>query len=830
MYLEEILVQHWRGITHQHLRLAPGLNIIHGPNECGKSSLRQAVRAAFLQNPGSKTREALAARSWGGQSLPPSVRVDFHLDGDRWSLEKTFFSSKGSRLSRNGVLLAGDGDVHKKLETLLSSTVWPGSLWGEQGDTSIPEVPRALRGKLVAEEVVSPGLLWLEDRIKELEGEYWTATGRPKKSLQDARGRVAQADEAAEDAVHALEDTNAISESVRDLHEDLQQIRDEESELAERLGDMRQKVGVWDRYRAARAQWDTRVKDVLHQVQWLERWERSADQVVVKWKALQDYRVRVAALDAQKLEEPSREPVEKARARCEYAVKLQQQRVHEQLVKLKPPTAKQLAALRQLENELTRCEAALESVSMKLSLTALAAITPAVQIDEQERSSLQLSTGETMRWEVHSQARLVLPGVAEFGLQSGASDVEDLLARRDKSRTELRRLLDELDCKTVEQAQSAADRARSLQAVVEGQPPTQSELDRLAQAAGDVSDLQSLPAETLREQARSMRGDLDEAEAQWSAARRAYDKYRAERDGLARANPGQALELHLQQLQGESESWPLEQGKPRVPEVAALTGEWVAELEAGAPVESLRGMLDQEKEKLEREKLEMRPPEGQEVTSEVIALAEQRLQNLAQQRERLVSQLNQHLGRLRERSDQFLTLARRREEHAALRDETNQAELQAAATQLLCQTFQEARANLQRDIVGPLQQRVADRLALVTRGRYRGLNLDERLCPTSVAPRGFESAALTDLSFGTQEQLLFLTRLCLAEMLSEKHGRQTLIFDDSLVHTDDSRLESARKLLSEVSEVCQIVVLTCHPEKYARMESARMLEFLASES
>lgn len=813
MYLEEIEVRNWRGIGHQQLKLEPGLNIIHGPNECGKSSLRQAIRAAFLQNPTSKTREALAVKTWGSKSAP-FVRVDFHLDGDVWRIEKLFFSPKGSRLSRNGTLVAADGDVHKKLEALLAQAVWLGSLWSEQGDTSIPEVPRSLRGKLVAEEVVSPGLLWLEDQIKRQEGEYWTPTGRPKGKLQEARGRVGEADEAADDAEQELEETNRISEAMGELQDELQQTRVEEAELAERLADLRQKVGAWDRHRATVAEWETRVKVVLHQAEWLQRWERYAGQLTAKWAELKTFQVKLAALESQGVQEPTREGVESARAKMEYVAKLQQRRVHQQLEKLKPATPKQLTQLRQLENELARSEAALESVSMKLSLTALTAIKPAIQIDEQERTNESLSTGETLKWEVHSEAKIVLPGVAELTLEGGASDAAALAAKRDKTQSELRRLLEEVGCKTVEQAQESSDKARDFQAMVDGKPPTDAELARLAEATGDVKSYDNWSPEKLREEVRSLRSDIDEAEAQWNTAQRAYQKHCLEREALARSNPQTALEMHYEQLSNELEKWPLDKGAPEIPKFDKLTDGWINAIVAGTPVKPLRAKLEVEQAALEKERAGMRPPEGDEVTPASIEALETNQHRLAQQHERLTSRLNQDLGRLRERTDQYQRLVELRERHAALQAETNESELQAAAIQLLNQAFQEARSRLQSDMVGPLQERVTQRLNLFTGDRYRGLKLDEKLSPVGIIPREVDQADLTDLSFGTQEQLMFLTRLCLAEMLSEKHRRQSLVFDDSLVHTDQIRIKIAKDLLLEAAVRSQIILFTCHPERY----------------
>ncbi|MCE7875435.1 hypothetical protein DYH09_34420, partial [bacterium CPR1] len=72
---------------------------------------------------------------------------------------------------------------------------------------------------------------------------------------------------------------------------------------------------------------------------------------------------------------------------------------------------------------------------------------------------------------------------------------------------------------------------------------------------------------------------------------------------------------------------------------------------------------------------------------------------------------------------------------------------------------------------------------------------------------------VSDLSFGTKEQLVFLSRLCLAEILSEKE-RHVLVFDDNLVHTDTSRLATACEMLRQVSAQAQVVLMTCHPERY----------------
>lgn len=124
-------------------------------------------------------------------------------------------------------------------------------------------------------------------------------------------------------------------------------------------------------------------------------------------------------------------------------------------------------------------------------------------------------------------------------------------------------------------------------------------------------------------------------------------------------------------------------------------------------------------------------------------------------------------------------------------------------------------------------QRLAQRLSFRKGEFYRGLKLSDKLSSIGINSREVEHADRTDLSLGTQERLVFLTRLCLTEMLSEKHARQCLILDDSLVHTDENRMAMALKMLSEFALSSQVLVLTCHPERFSRLELAKSFELIS---
>ena len=48
MWIKRLQVTDWAGIAAAAIDLEPGLNVLHGPNELGKSSLVNAIRAALL--------------------------------------------------------------------------------------------------------------------------------------------------------------------------------------------------------------------------------------------------------------------------------------------------------------------------------------------------------------------------------------------------------------------------------------------------------------------------------------------------------------------------------------------------------------------------------------------------------------------------------------------------------------------------------------------------------------------------------------------------------------------------------------------------------------
>jgi len=94
------------------------------------------------------------------------------------------------------------------------------------------------------------------------------------------------------------------------------------------------------------------------------------------------------------------------------------------------------------------------------------------------------------------------------------------------------------------------------------------------------------------------------------------------------------------------------------------------------------------------------------------------------------------------------------------------------------------------------------------------------LLPENVSPQAAgEPVPIDAVSGGEQEQIHFAVRLALANVLF-KDERQPFVLDDVFTFTDTARLARLLKILEEATEKFQILVFTCHPERYGGLRQA----------
>lgn len=116
-------------------------------------------------------------------------------------------------------------------------------------------------------------------------------------------------------------------------------------------------------------------------------------------------------------------------------------------------------------------------------------------------------------------------------------------------------------------------------------------------------------------------------------------------------------------------------------------------------------------------------------------------------------------------------------------------------------------------VLAPLEQRLTTAFGELTGDTTRQVFLDERLQIAGIGRNREEAYAFDQLSQGAKEQLLLCLRLAVAQELATDEP-QVLILDDVLVNTDPVRQERILDVLGTQAARLQILILTCHPDRY----------------
>ena len=130
------------------------------------------------------------------------------------------------------------------------------------------------------------------------------------------------------------------------------------------------------------------------------------------------------------------------------------------------------------------------------------------------------------------------------------------------------------------------------------------------------------------------------------------------------------------------------------------------------------------------------------------------------------------------------------------------------AWSLLLDQMKQADAAQASNLGQALAPAIARRFETLTQQRYEDIRLTAQLGTEGVVVAGAVRSTQR-ISVGTREQLSTLYRLSLAE-----HLGTTVVLDDQLVQSDNTRMDWFRALLAEKARSFQIVVFTCRPGDY----------------
>lgn len=155
MRLQHIKVLDFGCIESADVEFGPGLNILHGPNDWGKTTLASAIRAVLLLLPNSSA--AVDFRPWH-RDKDPEVSLTFEHGGRIWRVEKTWSASTRRRAA---LYVSDDGETFRldeeargvdgKLRDLLGwGVAGPGGRGGTRG------LPRSFLASVLLGEQAQP--------------------------------------------------------------------------------------------------------------------------------------------------------------------------------------------------------------------------------------------------------------------------------------------------------------------------------------------------------------------------------------------------------------------------------------------------------------------------------------------------------------------------------------------------------------------------------------------------------------------------------------------------------------------------------------------------
>jgi uncharacterized protein YhaN len=207
-----------------------------------------------------------------------------------------------------------------------------------------------------------------------------------------------------------------------------------------------------------------------------------------------------------------------------------------------------------------------------------------------------------------------------------------------------------------------------------------------------------------------------------------------------------------------------------------------------------------------------------DVAKAKVAQAEQQLKMFSLNREEAL--LEQLAGEA-----PYSALADAEEELAQLQSELARERLNADAIKLLHDTLSDVQREAVQAVIEPVKRRAQQTLQRIAGSKFAAISFGDELLPTGVQPQSIEqtTVSLEHLSGGEREQVYFAVRLALAD-IAFRDRRELLVLDDVFVHTDMTRVARIVSILEEAAERFQIVLLTCHPERYRGVPAARFFD------
>ncbi len=805
MIVRRLRVSPFGFFADREVRFLPGLNVVVGPNEAGKSTLFHAIRSSLLRTkmPRNKFAQLLERflPAGGGDTL--RVELEFEAQGGAYLLRRKWGPHPASELTLpGGGSLTDEDAVSAKLESILPAR--PGTFWKvlmtgqaelmatidslkKEASDSLSDLDNTLRAAVLETGGVSV------DRFRELlsrelarsDSRWDAARGAPEDGRGIERpwkkevGEILAACYARETATAAHraarrheDELDGLNAALRQASADAADAQRFLSDNGKAAGDARERIILEARLQAIRAGAE-KLKRAGRE------WPVSESRAAELQKAIASLEERRPVLERER-DDAAR--AEKARKLAERLQRISRRaaalkKAREKLAGFPSLDRKELEKIREASRAVELLQKGAESGRLSVTVTAKEDLVVSVQQDNLPAGRRELQKGKTESFEAAGRLRITHQAM-EMEVRSADADSERLRRELADGRRRLEALLAAKGVKDPAEAEERCCRGELLGAELEAAErgleeelagETLDSMEKLSLSLGPVvetrasaeieKDLARLEAEI--EGKKREREELLSRIAEW---RSEYGTAEKLIDALADSRRGESdLSARI------AACAPLPDGFPDASSLIREFEKMQAQAEGHA---SRRTEL-----LLKKAELEGRAPD---VSAEELS------------------------AQVEEANARFLQASRRGE---ALR------RVSAVAGRLLEKSDSAVFAGLR----GELERIVSS----MTADRYRKVPMDGSL------PSGLEAESGTRLSWdmlsaGTKDVLALALRLAMAaHFLGEAPG--FLMMDDPLVDMDPVRQEAAARALSLFAQKRQLLLFTCHP-RHAELFGGNRIE------
>jgi uncharacterized protein YhaN len=872
MRILSVALRNYRGVIDRKVELAPeGVTIVEGPNEVGKSSIAEAIDR-IIEDLDSTSKQRVLAVKPVDRDAGPEVVIEAEAGQYTFRYKKRFLRDRVTELEidRPRPENHTGREAHDRVQAILSETV----------DMALWRALRMQQGDLVGQAVLADQTS-LSNALDRSAGEspageeeatlfdlahgeylqYWTETGRRKQV-------VAGMELAIENATAEI---NRIEEAIRAIETDVEssvRLEAEARRLAERGAEQRSKLNEHQARVDALAKLEASVETIQARFDSAQLTANEARRVE---RVRQDAILAVAAAGSTQAslgiavheDEPQ---LELARERVAAA---DTQLVH---ARAERETANTLAAERQAQVSHLRDLADLASLverrdKARLALAALdgAVADAAIPVDATQLASIrdQYRTVELARARLDASRPLVrVAAVADLTGDLDGLEVKLLAGKVLERRVDQSLELNLVDVATLSVVVGAAGDPSSTELVA-----AESQLGDLLQIAGaaDVADaerrhvLREEAGRKVTEQRLALRDALRDLTPEALEERIAALGSRISVDKAPSASAGEASDTALHQtVERAQEALSAAEQSVRAAEL-----EWAAAHNRLAEIEIARSERNTEL-RLSTEELDrrtaalvadraaasdesvakrLRMTEGAEETlraelegartelalvgpgeaREMLSNSTQALERVDVETRQVQDELLQVMTTLRDHGEdgfaEDLQEAQAEKDHAEL--ELRRYQAHAAARKLLYETLRAEREATRKTYVAPLRREI-ENLGKIVFGPDFAVELDD--LKLSVVNRTLQGRTIPyeSLSVGAREQIALIARLACATIVAPDGG-VPVILDDALGNSDPQRLEAMGAVLAVAGRQCQIIVLTCQPDRYEHVGGARIV-------